>query len=209
MVNKTIAAHFKRTDPKLYSLYISIDLDDHTMVRPSDYFDSLCRQIIGQQLSGKVADVIYERFRSLFPRRRVTVSGLSGITDEVLRGIGMSWSKVRFLRDLSRKIEEKELILASLTDATEAEIMETLTKVKGIGPWTVEMFLMFTLGRPDVFSYGDLGLRRAIQKLYGLKSEPSPRTMKRITEVWKPYRTTASRLLWAYLDTDVRIVSGI
>ena len=128
---------------------------------------------------------------------------------EVLRGIGMSWSKVRFLRDLSRKIEVKELILAKLTGATEAEIMETLTKVKGIGPWTVEMFLMFTLGRPDVFSYGDLGLRRAIQKLYGLRSEPSPRTMKRITEVWRPYRTTASRLLWAYLDTDIRIVSGI
>lgn len=203
MVNQAIVAHFKRTDPILYTLSRSIHVNALRASRPAEYFDSLCRHIIGQQVSGKVAEVIYKRFRKCFPRCRVTASGLAALSDDTLRSAGISRAKIRSVRDLSRRITEKTLVLSSLADATDAEIMETLMKVKGIGPWTAEMFLIFTLGRPDVFSYGDLGLRRAIRKLYGFTAEPSPRAMKRIVEAWRPYRSTASRLLWAYLDADI------
>ncbi len=195
-----ILAHFRRHDPTLFSLFQSIVLDDLPVRQPRQYFVSLCREIIGQQLSGRVADVIYDRFERLFPKKLVTAASIQKIPDKNLRSTGMSWSKVRFIRDLAENVQSKNIDLSLLRTLSDQKVVDHLTKIKGIGPWTAEMFLMFTLGREDVFSYGDLGLRRAIQTLYKFRKEPTHRQMEQLSNRWKPYRTYAALALWKFKD---------
>lgn len=193
-----VRKHFQAVDPILFSFIDRIE--PFELVKYDDYFVSLCREIIGQQLAGKAADAIYARFLKLFPKGRVTPGRLLKIPDEKIRAIGPSWSKVGYIKDLAKKIVEKKVNLSRVASLSDEEVMKELTKVKGIGPWTVEMFLMFTLGREDIFSYGDLGLRRAIQKLYNFDKEPSMKQMEKLVIKWKPYRTYAARILWASLE---------
>lgn len=195
-----ITAHFSKVDPLLFSLFETVTVEDYAADRPADYFMSLCRQIIGQQLSGKVADVIYDRFVRLFPRRNITPKAVLTKTTAELRAIGMSGAKAAFVYDLAKRVADNDLNLPELANMTDEEVIVTLTKVKGIGPWTAEMFLMFCLGRPDVFSYGDLGLRRAMAKLYKFRNYPTTKQMEKIVKKWRPYRTIGARMLWAYLD---------
>jgi len=195
-----IRDHFRRHDPILFTLFDTVTLETLPARHPNEFFVSLCREIIGQQLSGRVADVIYERFIRLFPRRRASARAVLAVGDDALRETGMSWSKVRFIRDLATKAHAKEIDLSALTRLPDQEVIAYLTKIKGVGPWTAEMFLIFTLGRADVFSYGDLGLRRAIQTLYKFRREPSRAKMEKIVRKWKPYRTYGARVLWGYLD---------
>ncbi len=163
-----------------------------------NYFASLCELIISQQLSVKVSDVIYNRFKRLLddviePERVHTLSV------EELRALGISNAKAKYILDLADKVITKQVHLESLKDMTEQEVIDELTKVKGIGRWTAEMFLMFSLGREDLFSTGDLGLKRAIEKLYQIK-DPTVEKLLEISENWKPYRTYACRILWNSLD---------
>lgn len=198
--NRKFIVHFQSVDPILYSLckkYPSLEIAQE---KSKDYFRNLCREIIGQQLSGKVADVICDRFKKLFPKNMVTPKHVLEFSEEVLRGTGMSWSKARFIRDLAQKVVAKSVKLDKLDQLPDDAVIRELTKVKGIGPWTAEMFLMFTLGRQDVFSYGDLGLKKAMKKLYGFKKDPTLRQMEKIANKWKPYRTFAARILWKSLD---------
>lgn len=202
-MNKKIIVHFQTVDPILYSLLERYpSLKTIKKEKSPDYFKNLCREIIGQQLSGKVADVLFNRFEKLFTGRRVMPQSALKLSEEILRGTGMSWSKARFIRDLAEKILNKQIHLDMVDQLTDEDVVKELVKVKGIGPWTAEMFLMFTLAREDVFSYGDLGLRRAIQKLYTFKKEPSVKQMEKIVNKWKPYRTYAARILWRSLDFD-------
>lgn len=199
-MNKKIITHFQNTDPILYSIirkYPSLGLK----LREKDYFKSLCREIIGQQLSGRVADVLFDRFEKLFSKKMVTPKRVLSVSEETLRGTGMSWSKTRFMRDLAQHVLSKSVQLDQLAQLPDQDVIKELTKVKGIGPWTAEMFLMFTLGREDIFSYGDLGLRNAIKKHYGFKKDPSVKQMEKIANKWKPYRTYAARILWKSLDS--------
>lgn len=199
-MNKLLLNHFQKVDPILFSVAQTIILEEH-VIRSSDrYFVSLCSEIIGQQLSGKVADVLFDRFEKLFPKRRVSPKRVLALSEETLRGTGMSWSKARFIRDLAQKVLAKLVKLDQLAQLPDADVIGELTKVKGIGPWTAEMFLMFTLGREDVFSYGDLGLRNAIKKHYGFKKDPTVKQMEKIANKWKPYRTWAARILWKSLE---------
>jgi len=194
-----ILAHFRDHDPVLFSLFTSppaVLVPKH----PRTYFESLCRTIIGQQLSTTVADVIYTRFVALFHKKAITPKAVLNLSDEKLRGIGMSGAKVRFVKDLATKVLSKDIDLAALTTMGEPEVIATLTTIKGVGPWTAEMFLMFTLGREDVFSFGDLGLKRAIQTLYKLRSEPTTPYMQRISKRWSPFRTYAALALWEFKD---------
>lgn len=197
-MNKKVKRHFQSVDPILFSFV------DHVkpfeLVTYDDYFVCVCREIIGQQLSGKVADIIYDRFLKLFPKGNITPKRVLQIPDNKIRKIGTSWSKISYIKDLARKVTSGELNLQTIASLSDEEVIAELTKIKGIGPWTAEMFLMFTLGREDVFSYGDLGLRRAIQKLYKFKKEPSVKQMEKIVNKWKPYRTYAARLLWKSLE---------
>jgi len=195
-----IKKHFKKFDPVLFDMLKVVgELEEINPISPEEYFSQLCREIIGQQLSGKVAKVFLERFKNLFPERNITPHFLSKISNEDLRKIGVSWAKVKYLKDLAIKVGDKEIILGGLHDLDNEKVIKELTMVKGIGNWTAEMFLMFSLGREDVFSYGDLGLRKAIEKIYDLKN-PTEKTIEKISQKWIPYRTWACRILWKSHD---------
>ncbi len=202
MVNeKKILRHFQRYDPTLAAVYLKVyPLGPITPRQPQEYFLALTSDIIGQQLSSRVAEVIFDRFLNLFPLARVRPELLLKVPEQKLRDVGMAWSKVRYLKDLADKVQRGELDLASLGQVCDEELKKEITKVRGIGNWTAEMFLIFSLGRPDIFSVGDLGLKRAIQKIYHLKKEPTLKQLLKISNKWIPYRSTASRILWKSLD---------
>jgi len=164
------------------------------------HFEALVTAIVNQQLSGKAAATILKRFISLFPGKRFPKpEDVALLPAAKMRKSGLSKMKIKFLKDLSRRIADKSLNLKKIQKLADEEVIASLTAVKGIGRWTAEMFLMFSLGREDVFSYGDLGLRNAMQKLYKLKKHPTPRQAQKISAAWKPYRTLACRYLWASL----------
>ncbi len=200
-MRKKVLQHFKKSDPILYSVIEKIETADiFTSDVSPNLFLRLCRAIIGQQLSGKAADTIFARFLKLFPHEDVNPVRVLALTDQDLRNVGMSWSKAKFLKDLSQRIVDKTLDLEKIKTMEDEHVIAELTKVKGIGPWTAEMFLMFALDRPDVFSHGDLGLRKAIEKLYRFKKAPSKKQIEKIATKWIPYRTYASRILWKSLE---------
>ncbi len=194
-----IRAHFQKVDPVLYSLLPS-RIVRLTPSHPREYFVSMCRTIIGQQLSTTAADTIYARFRALFGRKHITPSAVLALPDETLRKVGMSYAKIRFMKDWAQRVNSGDIPLPALSAMDNDGVIAVLTKTKGIGKWTAEMFLMFTLGREDVFSFGDLGLKRAIQTAYKLRREPSLRFMERLSRRWMPYRTYAALALWAFKD---------
>jgi DNA-3-methyladenine glycosylase II len=200
-MTKEAAKHFQKTDKILYNLMRKVGPIEVIKPRsPAAYFQSLCREIIGQQLNGKVARVIFDRFTKLFPEQNITPERTLKLPDTKIRAAGMAWSKVEAIRDLAKNVVEGEVNLKSLKDLDDEQVMNELVKVKGIGPWTAQMFLMFTLGREDVFSNKDLGLQKAIRKLY--KVEPTPEKLEMITRKWSPYKTYASRVLWKSQDKD-------
>ncbi len=203
IMHKKIVEHFKKVDPVLHAVIEKIGLLEKLEIRKPDfYFESLCGEIVSQQLSGKAADTIFGRFKNLFPKEKITPKNVLKIPDQKMRNAGMSWSKVKFIKDLAKKVLDKDLKLAKLDKLSEDEVIVELTKVKGIGPWTAEMFLMFTLQRENVFSHGDLGLRKAIKNLYKFKKEPTKKQIEKIVQKWHPYRTYASRILWKSLEID-------
>lgn len=194
---KKILDHFKNNDVILYTA--ALTLKEPLQRRTSEnYFSSLCESIISQQLSVKVGDVIFNRFKSLL-KNTITPENVLQHSVADLRTLGISNQKASYILDLSQKIINKEVHLESLNNMSEQEVINELTKVKGIGQWTAEMFLMFSLGREDVFSTGDLGLKRAIEKLYNI-SEPSKEILIEMSNKWSPYRTYAARVLWHSLD---------
>lgn len=198
MYDKAIE-HFKKTDPILYRLSISIN-PPTPMLPSSEHFARLCRSIVGQQLSVKAAQTIFTRFQNLL-NGNITPEKVLKINKEKLRECGISYPKINYLKDLSEKIIEKKLDLDNISDLDDETIIKNLTIVKGIGQWSAEMFLMFSLGRPDVFSAGDLGIKNAIKKLYQLDN-PSIAELLEISSKWSPYRTYACMILWRSLDNE-------
>jgi len=193
-----VRKHFKKNDPILFSYFEKVELIHHRP--PSDLFVELCDTIISQQLSGKAAATIFGRFKNLFPKKKITAKGVLKLSEAKIRSCGTSNAKVRSLKDLAQKVISRELKLKRLKDLSDEDVVNELVKVKGIGPWSAEMFLMFGLGREDVFSYGDLGLRNALKKMYGFKKDPSAKQVEKIVGRWKPFRTYASRILWKSLE---------
>ncbi len=205
-MNKSIVAHFKKVDPILARLAEKVgplNLQHRRTNKALDsenfYFASLTSSIIGQQLSGKVADVIFKRFKELFHKEKITPEYVLKLDKEIIRKIGISYSKVSYLKDLASKFKEDEIKYSKLDKLSDKEVTEELIKIKGIGPWTAEMFLMFTLGREDIFSHGDLGLRRAIENIYQIEN-PTREQVESISIKWSPYRSYASLVLWKSLD---------
>lgn len=196
-MNQTIRNHFKKVDPILYSVIEKID--DLEPRSSTNYFSSLCESIISQQLSERVATIICERFKKLFPHEEITPEYVLKFSVEEIRAVGISRNKISFMKDLAMKVIDKTIRFDDLILLTNEEIIKELVVVKGIGPWTVEMFLIFTLGKEDVFSFGDLGLKRAIEKLYKIDHEPSKDEMQEISQKWSPYRSYACRVLWKSL----------
>lgn len=193
-----IVKHLKASDPKLAPILTYIRRE--AISSSATPFMDLAEAIVNQQLSEKAGRTIFVRFCASFPRGRVTPEAILARSDQSLRDIGVSWSKVAYIKSLSDAVASKRLMLADLGQKEDEGVITELTKVKGIGRWTAEMFLMFSLGREDVFSYGDLGLRRAIQMLYRMKREPTLRQLERLSGKWKPYRTYVALALWNFKD---------
>lgn len=163
-------------------------------------FAALCSSILHQQLSGKAAATITARFKALYGGGFPVPADLLGTRDEALREVGISRSKLLALKDLAQKSQDGTLDFDALATLDDEAVIEQLIQVRGIGRWTAQMFLMFTLGRLDVFPTADLGIQKAIQQLYGYKKLPAERTMQRHGNRWKPYRTLASWYLWRLVD---------
>ena len=168
--------------------------------RPGDAYGALLRSIVGQQLSTKAARTIYERLIELFGGRAPTPAELLEADPESIRGAGLSRPKVAYLRDLAEHVEDGELELDRLAELPDEEVSAQLTAVKGLGQWTADMFLIFHLGRPDVLPVGDLGIRRAVEGLYGLAELPAAAELEQIAEPWRPHRSLACLYLWRSLD---------
>ncbi len=196
-MDKKVIAHFQSVDPTLASIIplikpFQLEISD-------DPFSDLIESIINQQLSEKAGATIYSRFQTLFKNNKINARTILKLPDKKIRAVGPSWSKVSYIKNVALA-SQNGLDFNNLKTFPDSVIIEELTKIKGIGPWTAEMFLMFTLGRQDVFSFGDLGLRKAIKKLYHLRREPSEKKLLQITKKWSPYRTYAARILWRSLE---------
>jgi len=162
-----------------------------------DYFASLARAIIGQQISVKAASSIFERFEKL---TKLDPTKVTGLDEEAIKVIGLSRPKARYIQDLARNFVDNSAVYNHLESLSDDAVIAELTAVKGIGTWTAQMFLMFTLVRPDVFAPDDVGLQKAIKQAYGFDVLPGRAELEQFAERWKPYRTIASWHLWHSLD---------
>ncbi|HLJ02515.1 MAG TPA: DNA-3-methyladenine glycosylase 2 family protein [Solirubrobacteraceae bacterium] len=178
------------------------DLGDPRAGRPEDHYGSLVRSIIGQQVSTAAARAIYGRLTDRFGGRPPTPSEVLADDPEALRtAAGLSRAKLSYLRSLAEHVLDGSLELERLEERSDEEVMAELLAVRGIGPWSAQVFLMFHLQRPDVLAVGDLGLRRAVMLRYRLEVLPAAATFTALAEPWRPYRTLACRFLWRSLAT--------
>jgi DNA-3-methyladenine glycosylase II len=200
--SKALAALQKSDDfmAGLVAAHGELDTEERRRGRPGDAYGALVRSIVGQQLSTKAARTIYTRLTEVFGGRTPTPRELLSVDPDLIRAAGLSRAKVAYLRDLAEHIEDGELDLEALPELDDAAVSAQLTAIKGLGQWTVDMFLIFHLGRPDILPVGDLGIRRAIQLGYGLHELPKPGEMEAIAEPWRPYRSLACLYLWSSLD---------
>jgi DNA-3-methyladenine glycosylase II len=193
-------AHLKRADPTLASVIASVGPCRFEPRAEGTHFEAVARAIVYQQLSGKAAGTIHGRFHALYGGRAPEPAELLATADEPLRGAGLSRQKLGYLRDLAARVHAGEVPLDRVEALADDEIVEALTRVKGVGRWTAQMFLMFRLGRPDVLPDLDLGVQKAIQLAYGLPAMPKPADVLRIGAPWAPHRTVAAWYLWRFLD---------
>jgi DNA-3-methyladenine glycosylase II len=168
-----------------------------------DHLSALVGSIVSQQLSTKAAATIFGRVLMLFPEgEAISGPGIAAVEDGALRGAGLSGQKVGYLRDLCAQIGDGRLILDELDELPDEVVIERLTKVKGFGRWTAQMFLMFRLHRPDVLPVDDLGIVNAVHRLYRLRKKPDAKRIAKIGEAWRPYRSVASWYLWQTLKNE-------
>ncbi|MCU0445956.1 MAG: DNA-3-methyladenine glycosylase 2 family protein [Microscillaceae bacterium] len=179
-----------------------IKLPDYTQTE-SDVYWALLESITSQQLSVKAADTIFKRFLALFPDNYPSPELVMVLEMEKMRAVGLSQQKSTYLKNVAHFALDKGLDWQTLQTKTDSEVIDYLTVIKGVGKWTVEMILMFTLHRPDVFPIDDLGIQNAMVKLYNLSStgKELKKEMLKIAENWSPYRTLACRYLWRWRDT--------
>ena len=174
---------------------------EHRREHSMDAFQSLAEAIIYQQLSGKAAGTILKRFVALFPKTTFpSPEQVLKIKTEKLRSAGLSGQKASYLKDLAAKFKDGTINPKIFSKMSDAEIIEHVVAVKGIGEWTAQMFLMFTLARPDVLPTGDLGIQKGFQKLFALRNRPSPKQMEKLANGWRGHRTAACMYLWRLQD---------
>ena len=189
--------HLKKADPVLCAIIERVG--PYRMEYGEPTFHSLAESILYQQLNGKAAVVIFGRFTNA-AGDPVTPEGILKLSDAQMRAIGLSKQKTAYLRDLAQKTKDGLLNFERLADMSNAEVIEHLTQVKGIGVWTAHMFLMFTLKRPDILPTGDYGIQAAMKKHYRKRKWPKPKDMEKIAKSWVPYRSVACWYLWRSLD---------
>lgn len=191
--------HLRSSDPKLASLIDSYTPPSFDSDRPP--FQSLARSILYQQLATKAAQSIYTRFVTLCGgESSILPKTLLNLSPQTLRQIGVSGRKASYLHDLAEKFSDGTLSDSGIKEMDDESLLTMLTVVKGIGVWSVHMFMMFSLKRPDVLPVGDLGVRKGVKMLYGLKELPKPLEMEELCEKWKPYRSVGSWYMWRYME---------
>jgi DNA-3-methyladenine glycosylase II len=168
--------------------------------RRGDAYGALLRSIVGQQLSTKAASTIYGRMIDIFGGHAPTPKQLLAADPEKIRAAGLSRPKIAYLRDLAQHVEDGTLELDRLDELPDEEVSAQLTAIKGLGPWTADMFLMFHLRRPDILPVGDQGIRRAVQVEYRMRKLPDAERLEKVAKPWRPHRTLACLLLWSSLD---------
>jgi len=189
--------HLKKSDPVLAAIIEKIGPCKIQFGEPT--FHSLAEAILYQQLNGKAAVTIFNRF-TVAAGDPLTPAGILKLTDAEMRGVGLSRQKTLYLRDLSEKTKAGLLEFERLPELSEQEVIAHLTQVKGVGVWTAHMFLIFTLRRPNILPTGDYGVQAAIKKHYGKRKWPKPAVMEKIAKPWAPYRSIACWYLWRSLD---------
>lgn len=194
---KQAIEHLRRNDPVLGAIIERVGKYGIQYRRPE--FESLVRSIVYQQLSGRVASVIFGRL-SAAVNDRLTPESILKLRPSRMRRLGLSTAKTAYIRDLARHTRDRKVVFEELGALADHEVVEHLTQVKGIGTWTAHMFLIFALQRPDVLPVGDLGIRSAMRKAYGLEALPAPAEMEAIAQSWRPYCSVASWYLWRSLD---------
>ncbi len=195
-------AHLKSADPRLAAVIAQVGACRFAPRADGTHFEAVARAIVYQQLSGKAAGTIHGRFHGLYGGRAPEPAELLGTTDEALRGAGLSRQKVGYLRDLASRVAAGDVPLDTIEALDDAAVLDALTRVKGVGRWTAQIFLMFRLGRPDVLPELDLGVQKGVQLAYGLRALPKPAEVTKFGERWAPWRTVAAWYLWRSLDND-------
>ncbi len=192
--------HLKRNDRLLAGIIEKHGVIDFSI--EGEMFQSLVESILSQQLASPAASAIIGRVKKLYPRGIIEPAPLYTTPVGKLRKAGVSPQKIRYLKDLSRRISRGKLDLEDLKDKEDRIILEALDEVLGIGPWTIHMLMIFTLGLSDVLPVDDLGIRKAIQNLYSLQEMPKKEEIEKLAENWHPYCSIASIYLWRHKDTD-------
>ena len=189
----------KKNDPDLIKLFDSIEVN--TLNPGNNYFKALTRSIIYQQLSGRAAKTIFSRFKSIYSNNQFPIPKQVLETDiETFRESGLSYNKSFYIKNIAQAFLDEPDVYDNLSKMNDKEIIDRLTKVKGIGLWTAQMFLMFTLNRPDVFPVTDLAIQKGYKSYFKLDDLPKPNDMIKRSEIWIPYRTTVSLYLWGVLE---------
>ncbi|HEX8234627.1 MAG TPA: DNA-3-methyladenine glycosylase [Abditibacteriaceae bacterium] len=200
----TAKRHLAQYDPILAQVIAQVGKPQ--LGREPDAWRALSSSIIGQQVSTHAARAIRGRFAAIVPGQDFpSPADVLSTPDEALRAVGLSQNKMLSIRDLARHFEEKLINTKRFPKMSDEEIIAALVPVRGIGRWTAEMFLIFSLGRPDILAVDDLGLRNAMKKLYQLEEAPTSTQMQQIAEPWRPYRSVASWYLWRSLDNEPKV----
>ncbi len=198
----TAVNHVKRVDPVMRDL---IDqAGPFTLKLDRNRFGMLVRSILSQQISTKAARSIRLKLEGLLAPGKISPESIAAVTDDQLRSVGLSGQKVSYVRDLSERSLDNRLRLSRIGRLSDEDVIEHLIQVRGIGRWTAQMFLIFSLGRLNVFPHDDLIVRSSIQELYGLPQLPDKQTSHEIAEVWAPYRSVASWYCWRWIDVKSR-----
>lgn len=197
------SVRFLARDPRLGSFVRRFGPIQHRRTHAKGAFQSLAESIIYQQLSGKAADTICGRFKALVPGKKFPhPEDVRALSLPAMRAAGLSQQKASYLKDLAEKFLDGTIKPRAFPTMTDEEIIAHVAAVKGIGTWTAQMFLMFTLARPDVLPTGDLGIQKGFQKLFNLKKLPTPAQMERLAKPWSGHRTVACFYLWRLLDGE-------
>jgi DNA-3-methyladenine glycosylase II len=189
--------HLKKADPILADIIERVGPYRINYDEPS--FASLAEAIVYQQLHGKAAATIFKRLTDV-AGLPLTPEGILKLSEQQMRAVGLSKQKLSYLRDLAAKTQSREVDFLKLPDLPDEEVIQHLTRIKGIGVWTAHMFLMFTLRRSDVLPTGDLGIQMAVKKHYRKRKLPKPKDMEKIAKCWSPYRSVACWYLWRSMD---------
>jgi DNA-3-methyladenine glycosylase II len=192
--------HLKRADPVLARIIERVGPSRFVQRTTGSHLDALVRSIVSQQLSTSAAATIHARLIALVGQVNPLPEHWLALNDPEMRAAGLSRQKIAYIRDLARHVQDGELPMAKLHLMSDDEVIEALTKVKGIGVWTAQMFLMFRLGRPDILPVLDLGVRNAFRRAYKLRKDPTAKRMQGLAKSWAPYRSVASWYLWQSLE---------